>query len=146
MPLSPVELAYQAIQSETPSPPSLGDTSLDLFHMIFPTDEMIMMIMSMEDTPWDNGHNCSILFLEHETIESYQRILTPSIVVVISFVPKPTHDVFYEGNLSNISPTLPLYISIKTEIVENVHINASCSTHKVCTYKAFFQEFHDVFN
>jgi hypothetical protein len=51
MPLSPVESAYQAIQSATPSSPSLCDSSLDPFHMIFPTDEMIMSIMSMEDTP-----------------------------------------------------------------------------------------------
>jgi hypothetical protein len=41
MPLSPVESSYQVIQSTTPSPP-LCDTSPDLFHVIFPTDEMIM--------------------------------------------------------------------------------------------------------
>jgi hypothetical protein len=50
MPLSPVESAYQAIQSTTPSSP-LCDSSLDLFHVIFPTDEMIMSVTSMEDTP-----------------------------------------------------------------------------------------------
>jgi hypothetical protein len=32
MPLSLVELSYQAIQSATPSPCSLLDTSRDLFH------------------------------------------------------------------------------------------------------------------
>jgi hypothetical protein len=78
MPLSLVELAYQAIQSTTPSPRSLLDTSPDLFHVVFHTDEMIMTVMSMEDTPWDDGHHRSILFLEPETIESYQRILNPS--------------------------------------------------------------------
>jgi hypothetical protein len=72
MPLSLVELAYQAIQSTTPSPHSLLDMSLDIFHVVFHTDEMIMTIMSMEDTPWDDGHHCSILFLEPKTIESYQ--------------------------------------------------------------------------
>jgi hypothetical protein len=55
MPLSLVESAYQAIQSTTTSPPSLCDTSPDLFHVIFPTDEMILIVMSMEDTPWDDG-------------------------------------------------------------------------------------------
>jgi hypothetical protein len=39
MPLSPIESAYQAIQLETPSTPSLGDSSPDPFHVIFPTDE-----------------------------------------------------------------------------------------------------------
>jgi hypothetical protein len=51
MPLSLVESTYQAIQSETPSSPSLCDSSPDPFHVIFPTDEMIMSVMSMEDTP-----------------------------------------------------------------------------------------------
>jgi hypothetical protein len=72
MPLSPVESAYQAIKSATPSTPSLGALSLDPFHVIFPTDEMIMSVMSMEDTPWDDGHHRSILFLEKCTIEGYQ--------------------------------------------------------------------------
>jgi hypothetical protein len=93
MPLSLVELSYQAIKSTTYSPPSLFDTSLDPFHVIFPIDEMIMMVMSMEETPWDGGNHHSILFLEPETIESYQWISTSSTIVVISSVPESTHDV-----------------------------------------------------
>jgi hypothetical protein len=145
MPLSPMESTYQAIQSATPSPPSLCDTSHDPFHVIFPTDEMLMSFMSMEDTPWDDGNHHSILFLKCETIESYQRISTLSTVVVISFVPESTHDVLYEGNLSNISPTIPLDISVKPRVMENVHIDASCSSDEVFTYKSLFQEFCDVF-
>jgi hypothetical protein len=144
MHLSPIESAYQAIQSETPSTPSLGDSSPDLFHVVFSMDEMIMSVMSMEDTRWDDGHHCSILFLEQHTIESYQRISTSSTVVVTSSIPDSTHDVIYEGNLSNISPTIPLDISIKPRVVENVHIGASCSTNEVVTYKSLFQEFRDV--
>jgi hypothetical protein len=64
IPLSPVESAYQAIQLATPSTPSFCDSSLDRFHVIFPTNEMTMSVTSMEDTPWDNGHHHSILFLE----------------------------------------------------------------------------------
>jgi hypothetical protein len=145
MPLSPVESAYQAIQSTTPSPPSLCDSSPDPFHVIFPTDEMIMSVMSMEDTPWDDGHHRSILFLERDTIESYQWISTSSTVVVISSVPESSHDVLYEGNLRNISPTIPLDISIKPRVMENLHIGASCSTDEVHEYKSLFQEFRDVF-
>jgi hypothetical protein len=70
MPLSPVESAYQAIQSTTPSTPSLGDLSPNPFHVIFPMDEMIMSVM--EYTPWNDGHHHSILFLKQHTIESYQ--------------------------------------------------------------------------
>jgi hypothetical protein len=145
IPLSPVESAYQAIQLTTPSIPSLGDLSLDPFHDIFPMDEMIMFVMSMEDTPWDDGHHRSILFLKPHTIKGYQRISTPSTVVVISTIPESTHDLLYEGNLSNISPTIPLDISIKPRIVENVHIRALCSPDEVVTYKSLFQEFCDIF-
>jgi hypothetical protein len=116
-----------------------------MFHVIFLTDEMIMSVMSTEDTPWDDGHHHSIIFLEHDTIESYQQISTSSTVVVIYSVPESTQDVLYEGNLSNISPTVPLDISVKPRVVENVHIDVSCSSDEVCTYKALFQEFHDVF-
>jgi hypothetical protein len=86
MPLSLIESTYQAIKSTTPSPPSLCDSSPDLFHVIFPTDEMIMSVMSMEDTPWDDGHHRSILLLERDTIERYQQISTASTIVVISSV------------------------------------------------------------
>jgi hypothetical protein len=143
MPLSPVESAYQDIHLATPSTPSLGDLSLYPFRIIFPMDEMIMSIM--EDTPWNDGHHRSILFLEQHTIERYQQISTPSTIVVISTVPDSTHNVFSEGNLSNISPTIPLDISIKPGIVENVHIEASCSFDEIITYKSLFKEFHDVF-
>jgi len=141
MPLSPVESTYQAIQSTSPSTPSLGDSSPDPFHMIFPTDEMIMSVMSMEDTPWDDGHHHSILFLEQHTLKSYQWISTPLTVVVITSVPDSTHNVLYKGNLRKISPTIPLNISIKPGVVENVHIGALCFTDEVSLYKSLFQEF-----
>jgi hypothetical protein len=143
MPLSPVESAYQAIQSTTPITSSFDKLSPNPFRVIFPTDEMIMSIM--EDTPWDDGHHHSILFLEQQTLENYQRISTLSTVVVISTVSQTTQDVFAEGNLSNISPTMPIDISVKPGIVENVHIGASCSPAEIVTYTSLFKEFRDIF-
>jgi hypothetical protein len=90
-----------------------------------------MKIMSMEDTPWDNGNHRSILFLEPETIESYQRISNLSTVFTIYFVPESTHDALYEGKLGNILPTIPLYILIKPIVMENVHVGASCFADEV---------------
>ena len=85
MPLSPVESAYQAIQSATPTTSSFDELSPDPFRVIFPTDEMIMSVL--DDTPWDDGHHHSILFLEQQTLENYQRISPPSTIMVISIVP-----------------------------------------------------------
>jgi hypothetical protein len=93
MPLSPVELTYQAIQLTSPSSHSPFDTSPDPFHTIFQTDETIMEIMSMEDTPWDDGHHHSILFLKPKTIETYQWISNLPIVINFPSVFEPTHDV-----------------------------------------------------
>jgi hypothetical protein len=84
MPLSPVESDYQAIQSETPTTSSCAELSPDPFRVVFLTDEMIISIM--EDTPWDDGHHRSILFLEQQTLENYQWISIPSTVVVITTV------------------------------------------------------------
>jgi hypothetical protein len=53
--------------------------------------------------------------------------------------------VFAEGNLSNISPTIPIDISVKPGIVENVNIGTSCSAEEIITYTSLFKEFHDIF-
>jgi hypothetical protein len=92
------------------------------FHVIFHIDKMIMKIMSMEDPPWNYGNHHYILFLELETIESYQWILNPSIVITIPPISESTRDAFYDRKLGNISPTIPLDISINPGTVENVHI------------------------
>jgi hypothetical protein len=137
MPLSPVESAYQDIQSANPTTSSCEELSPDPFRIVFPTEEMIMSILA--ENPWDDGHHHSILFLEQQTLENYQRISTPSTVVVITTVPESTRDVFAEGNLSNISTTIPIDISVKPGIVENVHIGASCSPDEIVTYTSLFK-------
>jgi hypothetical protein len=60
MPFSPIESAYHAIQSATPTTSSCEELFSDPFRVVFPTDNMIMSIL--DDTPWDDGHHCSILF------------------------------------------------------------------------------------
>jgi hypothetical protein len=78
MPLSLAEVAYVAIQSTSPSPDnthllapdaysmsswldSLSST-IDYISQIFPSDESIMEMLSIDDIPWDdNHHQCSFL-------------------------------------------------------------------------------------
>jgi hypothetical protein len=97
MSLSLIESAYQVIQSATPSTPSLDELSPDSFHVIFPTDKMIMSIM--EDTPWDDRHHHSILSLEQHNLANYQQILTPLTIIVLSPVPVVSIDPFTEGGI-----------------------------------------------
>ena len=49
-------------------------------------------------------------------------------------------------NLENISTTVPIDISVKPVIVENIHIGASCTIDEIQAYKALFQEFRDIFS
>ena len=57
----------------------------------------------------------------------------------------PTHNMILEGNLENISKTIPINISIKLSIVENINIGANCSPKEITQYIVVFKEFHDVF-
>ena len=56
-----------------------------------------------------------------------------------------THNVISEENLENISKTIPINISIKHDIVENINIGSNCSPKEITQYTSLFKEFHDVF-
>jgi hypothetical protein len=53
--------------------------------------------------------------------------------------------VFAEGNMSNISKTIPINISKTPGKIENVLIGADCSPDEIKLYTALFKEFRDVF-
>ena len=59
--------------------------------------------------------------------------------------PIQTHDVLSKGNLENISKTIPINISIKPGIVENINIGVYCSPEEITQYTALFKVFHDLF-
>jgi hypothetical protein len=40
---------------------------------------------------------------------------------------------------------MPINISVNPEVMENIHIGASCSSDEIQTYTTLFQEFCDVF-
>ena len=51
-----------------------------------------------------------------------------------------------DGNMVNISPTIPINISRDPGKIENVYIAAECSHAKIQEYTKLFKEFHDVFS
>ena len=63
-----------------------------------------------------------------------------------SIIPLPREGIFAEGNMENISTTIPINISANPNIVENVHISENCSSEEISIYTALFKEFHDVFS
>ena len=60
--------------------------------------------------------------------------------------PLPREGIFTEGNMENISTTIPIKIFVNPSVVENVHISANFSPKKIAIYTALFKEFHDIFS
>ena len=60
--------------------------------------------------------------------------------------PLPREGIFSEGNMANISVTIPINISANPNVVKNVHIGANYSPEEISIYTALFKEFHDVFS
>ena len=61
------------------------------------------------------------------------------------FNPLPREGIFVEGNMENISATIPINSFANPNIIENVHIGANCSPEEITIYTSLFKEFHDVF-
>jgi hypothetical protein len=59
--------------------------------------------------------------------------------------PLARHGVYAEGNMANISETIPINISRNPEIVENIFIRVKCSQEEITQYKKLFKEFQYVF-
>ena len=59
--------------------------------------------------------------------------------------PFSTKPVFVEGNLSNVSATIPINISSNPNVTENLLIGADCSPKEIQVYTALFKEYWSIF-
>jgi hypothetical protein len=94
MPLSPTKVEYDTIQSTSPSPddqhllasnfsslPSCLDSlssTFDYILHIFPSDESIMEMTSIEEAPWDDNHHRSSFLPCLDEIEKYISSIFPT--------------------------------------------------------------------
>ena len=60
--------------------------------------------------------------------------------------PLPREGMFDEGNMENIYTTIPVNIFVNPEVVENIHIDATCSPKEIAIYTTLFKKFRDVFS
>ena len=99
--------------------------------------------MSVDDLPWEDLHHRSSFLPELDHFENdFASIFTAEYAKEPQ---NPLHNPNFELNLENISQTIPIDISVKPGIIENIHIGACCTNEEIQTYKALFQEFRDVF-
>ena len=100
--------------------------------------------MSVEDLPWEDLHHRSSFLPELDHFEDdFASIFTTEYVKEPQ---NPLKNPDSELNLENMSRTIPIDISVKPGIIENIHIGACCTEDEIQTYKALFQEFRDVFS
>ena len=158
MPHSPFELAYEEIQSFSNSSTSEDNrmnsiidedshlsrleliSMLDPFNTDFLTDEGIMEVMALKKIPWNDTHHHSAFLSSFEKIENNFSFMFSSEILSDPQCPKSTLSSNSKQNLGNISATIPIDISLKPEITENIHIGSSFSIEEIKTYKALFQE------
>jgi hypothetical protein len=162
MPLSLSKVEYEAIQSTSPSPddqhllvynsyslPSWLDSlssTFDYILQIFPSDESIMEMLNIKESPWDDNHQHSSFLPILDEIEKDISSIFPMNIVNDPQYSILTQDKISKGNLGNITQTISVDISKKEGVVENIQLGVNCSTKKIENYTTVFKEFHDIFH
>ena len=84
--------------------------SLDYISYTFPSDESIMEIMSLEEMPWKDHHHrssflppCHVVEEHFTSVVSFDVLTNPQSLIL-------TRDVESEGNICNITKTMPVDI------------------------------------
>ena len=81
--------------------------------------------------------------LKHIERDEFKKTLSEKVGRLMH--PLCTHGIYGEGNMENISPTIPINISGTPSKIENVYIGVSCSPEEIQTYMELFKEFKDIF-
>ena len=155
-----MEVAYQAITQTTADPipapltiskeleeaylPAWAENSLhsaDCLDMVLPSDEA----MCGRDKICEDLHHRSYFLPELSRIENQEFHMRLSDDVDTPINPLPKEGMFVEGNMENMSATIPINISMNPDVMENIYIGANCSPEEIAIYTALFKEFRDIF-
>ena len=79
-------------------------------------------------------HHLLYFLLELERIKQDEFQSTLSEIVSHIVVPLDTHDIYAEGNMASIFPTISIDISHTPGKVENINIGADCSPEEILIY------------
>ena len=78
--------------------------------------------------------------MEHD---DFREILSEKIGRPMVPFSSPSH--MADGNMENLSPTIPINISHDPGKVENVYTGVDCSPDEIKEYTEIFKYFHDIF-
>ena len=114
--------------------------------MVLPSKESILEAMIGPNKICEGLHHKSYFLQEMRKIECFEFHVRLSEGVDQPINHFPKEGMFVEGNMANISATIPINISNKPNAVEKVYIRESSSPEEIATYTASFKEFCDVFS
>ena len=140
---------YMMSSSTDPLISSSTNGPSDLSLRCFNNDEEILEALNAPEYPWDDMHH-RLFFLPEELVSQSDHFSVETKYFIHGKVecfknPIPTPNAFEEENMANISPIIKINISTHPEVVEEIMLGASYSSKEVASYKALFQEFHDIF-
>ena len=117
----------------------------DCLNTMFPLDEVIIEAMLGVEPPWEELHHRSYFLSELDLLEheDYREILSQK--VGRPMVPLSSPGQMADGNMANISSTIPINISRNPGTIENIYIGADCSQDDIGEYTELFKEFRDIF-
>ena len=101
--------------------------------------------MSGVEPPWEELHHRSYFLPELDLLECEDFRVVLSERVGSPMVPLSSPGQMVDGNMVNISSTIPINISRDTGRIENVYIGAECSHAEILEYTELFKEFRDIF-
>jgi hypothetical protein len=161
MPLSPAEKMYSSIQSKSASticPPTEGEldqysltewedisssSSHDFFNDTLLSDKAIIKAMTLSERMWEDNHHRS--FVLPPLNEEDPPLASTATEDGLTRSPSTSYGILTEGNLSNISKTITIDISVKPGIMEDITIGPQCTPEEIMHYKSLFTEFRDIF-
>ena len=92
-----------------------------------------MEVISLEEMPWEDYHHRSSFLPPCHMVEDHFTSTVSSDIVLNPQSPILTRSVDFEGNLCNITKTMPVDISVKLGIFENISIGQKSSLEEVQT-------------
>ena len=90
-------------------------------------DETIMEVMCSIEKPWEISHHRSSFIPMTDQLKKIDLELTIDKKFDWFKCPFPAQSIIIEGNLLNISNTIPINISSNPNIIENIMIGTDCS-------------------
>ena len=149
MPLSAIEVTYQSIFDATDdsiSTPPISEEPYEAYflawvenstylydwlNMVLPSDEAILEAMIGPKKICEDLHHKSYFLLDMSRIKNseFHMRLTEGIDQPVN--PLHKEGMFFEGNMEKISSTMPINISTKPDVMENVHIGVHSSPEEI---------------